>query len=203
MPIINSSDRLALLCRARVLRLNCLTVHYADLWKKLYDPKFNQDSFAKQDSRLLCWSELTSIWDRGCALRTPYERRQASVELDVLAAMALGLTRTELITIYRIAFGVMRRYEHETYYDQQGHIIFTTNSKGLPGVGFSRLEWEQIKDKKSGTVERKVMDDTLPGGPCERTIVYEAPFDRCDREQDYETVWAEFERRLGGKRAVA
>jgi len=23
-------------------------------------------------------------------------------------------------------------------------------------------------------------------------IVYQAPFDRCDREQDYEIVWAEF-----------
>lgn len=30
----------------------------------------------------------------------------------------------------------------------------------------------------------------------ERTIVYEAPFDRCNREKDYETAWVEFERRL-------
>jgi hypothetical protein len=117
--------------------------------------------------------------------------------------MALGLSKAELITIYRVAFGVMRRYERETYYDQRGHIVFTTNSKGLNGVGFSRPEWEQIKHLQSGSVERKEIDDTLPNGPRERTIVYEAPFDRCDREQDYEIVWAEFERRLGGKRAVA
>ena len=50
---------------------------------------------------------------------------------------------------------------------------------------------------KSGTVERKIIDDTLPGGPRERTIVYQAPFDRCDRERDYETAWAEFSRRFG------
>ena len=37
---------------------------------------------------------------------------------------------------------------------------------------------------------------TPPGGPIERTITYLAPFDRCDREKDYETVWAEFERRF-------
>ena len=37
---------------------------------------------------------------------------------------------------------------------------------------------------------------TLPTGPVERTITYHAPFDRCDREQDYATVWAEFTRRL-------
>ena len=35
--------------------------------------------------------------------------------------------------------------------------------------------------------------DTMPGGPVERTIEYLAPFDRCDREQDYETAWKFFE----------
>ena len=107
----------------------------------------------------------------------------------------------ELKTIYRVQFPVVQHYESDTWYDRNGRIIFTA-SKGLPGVGFSRPEWEQIKDKKSGTVERKVIDDTLPGGPRERTIIYEAPFDRCDREQDYEIVWTEFERRLGGKGSV-
>jgi len=63
-------------------------------------------------------------------------------------------------------------------------------------VGFSRQEWNDIKDMKSGTVERTIIDDTMPGGPIERTITYEAPFDRCDREKDYEVVWAEFERRF-------
>jgi hypothetical protein len=28
-----------------------------------------------------------------------------------------------------------------------------------------------------------------------RTITYTATFDKCDREQDYATDWAEFERR--------
>lgn len=203
MPIIDPSDELMRFCKVRILRLNCLTTHYVDLWGELYEPRFLQDGFVKQDPRLPAWSHLASSWHRTCAFRTPYERRQALVELDVLAAMALGLAKAELLTIYRVAFGVMRRYEQETYYDQRGHIVFTTNSKGLNGVGFSRPEWEQIKHLQSGTVERKVIDDTLPGGPRERTIIHEAPFDRCDREQDYEIVWAEFERRLGGKRAVA
>jgi hypothetical protein len=47
----------------------------------------------------------------------------------------------------------------------------------------------------SGTVEQTVEDDTQPGGPVERTIVYEAPFDKCDREEDYERAWAAFEER--------
>ena len=28
----------------------------------------------------------------------------------------------------------------------------------------------------------------MPGGPVKRTIKYVAPFDKCDREQDYETA---------------
>ena len=107
----------------------------------------------------------------------------------------MGMTLDELKTIYRIQFPVLRQNESDTWYDQNGRIVFTC-SKGLTGVGFTRPEWNEIKDMTSGTVERTIMDDTLPGGPIERTITYLAPFDRCDREKDYETVWAEFEKRL-------
>ena len=62
-------------------------------------------------------------------------------------------------------------------------------------------EWNEIKDMRAGTVKRKIIDDTMLGGPRERTIVYEAPFDRCDREKDYEIAWAEFERRFKEKEA--
>ena len=117
------------------------------------------------------------------------------MEIDVLAAMALGLTLEELKTIYRVQFNVLRNIEANTWYDQQGRIIFI-KKKGFAEVGFPRPEWNEIKDMKSGTVERTIMDDTLPGGPRERTILYEAPFDRCDREEDYETAWAAFERRM-------
>lgn len=109
--------------------------------------------------------------------------------------MALGLTLDELKTIYRVQFPVMRHYERDTWYDRNGRIVFTV-SKGLPGVGFARKEWEEIKDMRCGTVERTIKDDTLPGGSRERTIAYEAPFDRYDREKDYEIAWAEFEKRF-------
>ena len=115
--------------------------------------------------------------------------------------MALGLTLDELITIYRVQFPVMRQYEKETYYDQTGRIVFTV-SKGLPGVGFPRKAprgetgWEDIQTMTAGTVERTITDDTLPGGPIQRTITYTAPFDKCDRETDYRTAWAAFEARL-------
>ncbi|HHD6410315.1 TPA: hypothetical protein ACNZB1_003352, partial [Vibrio cholerae] len=58
------------------------------------------------------------------------------------------------------------------------------------------LGWEDIRELKSGKVYKTYMDDTQPGGPVERTIEYIAPFDKCDREQDYETAWAVFSERF-------
>jgi len=187
------------------LSLSCLTHHFKELWDQHWDANFNQDSWAKEDPRLPngFFAALTPEWQRDCALRTDYARRQALVEIDVLTAMALGLTLDELQTIYRVQFPVMRQYEAETYYDQQGRIVFTVN-RGLPGVGLPRKAdkaggapgWEDVKDMPSGTVEQTVIDDTLPGGPRRKTIVYHAPFERCDRERDYEIAWAAFAQRL-------
>jgi hypothetical protein len=106
--------------------------------------------------------------------------------------MALGMTLDQLKTIYRIQFPVMQNYETDTWYDQNGRIVFTIN-RSLTCVGFQRAEWEKIKNAPSGTFTRKIIDDTLPGGPVERVIEYVAPFDRCDRVQDFETAWKFFE----------
>ncbi|MBD2213063.1 N-6 DNA methylase [Nostoc linckia FACHB-104] len=199
LPILKINNQM----QVRALTLTCLTTHYAELWENIYISGFNQDNWTKTDPHLNnnFFKNLTPNWQRNIALRTDYERRQALVEIDVLAAMALGLTLDELITIYRVQFPVMRQYEKDTWYDQNGRIVFTI-SKGLVGVGFPRKGkkgeqgWEDIKDMKTGTVERTIIDDTMPGGPIERTIIYQAPFDRCDREEDYHTAWEAFEKRF-------
>ena len=189
----------------RTLLLNCLTTDYAELWEECYDQAFQTDKWAKTDSRLdnTHFSQLTPEWQYGTPVRTDFARRQLLVEIDVLVAMALGLTLEELITIYRVQFPVMRGYEADTYYDQNGRIIFT-NSKGLIGVGLARKKkkgddtpgWEDVKDMTEGTVEQVITDDTLPTGTQERTITYQAPFSKCDRESDYREVWAHFEARF-------
>ena len=182
---------------SRTLLLNSLTTHYADLWEDSWQDAFTDDTWTKDDPRLTAdtdFANLTGTWDWDTPLRTRYARRQALVELDVLAAQALGLTLGELQTIYRVQFPVLRKYEQNTWYDQNGRIIYTKN-RGLPGVGFKSKKWKEVKDMTSGTVEQTVEDDTQPGGPVERTIVYEAPFTKCDREEDYERAWGVFERR--------
>ncbi len=51
------------------------------------------------------------------------------------------------------------------------------------------LGWNDIKDMNEGIVTYTFMDDTLPGGPQERTVEFHAPFDKCDRK-----AWAFFEK---------
>jgi hypothetical protein len=154
---------------ARTLRLNCLTVHYADLWQELYDPAFNGDGWAKDDPRLRPWSTLTAAWQRDIALRTPFERRQALVEIDVLAAMALGLTLDELITIYRVQFPVLQKYERRLRYDGRGLEVPMKSVRG-----------------------ELIIDESKP-----ETADMVAPFTPVDREADYRQAWAVFEKRLG------
>jgi hypothetical protein len=179
---------------SNLLLLTCLTSHYAALWNACWNEAFRSQYWAKPDPRLdnARFSNLTCEWRWETPLRADFERRQALVEIDVLAARGLGLTLVELCTIYRIQFPVLQQNERDTWYDQCGRIVFT-NSKGLPGVGFSRPEWEKIKAMSSGVVTRTVFDDTLPGGPRERVIEYVAPFDLCDREADYATAWKFFD----------
>ncbi|MBI4917347.1 MAG: hypothetical protein HY825_16025 [Acidobacteria bacterium] len=196
--------------RLRSLVLNCLTTYYSDLWKGCFEKSFAEDRWARRDPRLPTkhFVELRPSWRRAAALRTDYARRQALVEIDVLVARGLGMTLEDLKTIYRVQFPVLRFYESDTWYDRSGRIAFT-NSKGLVGVGLPRTSskkepgpaWEDVRSKTSGSVEQVVMDDTLPGGPKKKTIRYEAPFDRCDRERDYDVVWAEFEKRYGKVRS--
>lgn len=209
--------------RARVsaLALVCLTNHFEELWDSNWEQSFKLEQWGSQaDSSVLdpdFFANLTPNWQRNNALRSDYARRQALLEIDVLVAQALGLTLEELHTIYRVQFPVMRQYEVETAYDQNGRIVFTP-SKGLVGVGLPRnarksdlndgisytvesdersetgvaLGWEDIKDMQSGTVSKTFIDDTLPGGPREKTTTYQAPFFVPNREEDYAIAWKIF-----------
>jgi flagellar hook assembly protein FlgD len=67
--------------------------------------------------------------------------------------MALGMTLDQLKTIYRIQFPVMQNYETDTWYDQNGRIVFTIN-RSRTNIGFKRAEWDKIKNASTGTFTR-------------------------------------------------
>lgn len=193
---------------SRTLLLNCLSTHYADLWSECWRPEYAEQTWSIKDSRLKPFSVLTETWEWNTPLRNYFERRQALVEIDVIAAMALGLSLEDLEMIYNIQFPVLQQNENDTWYDAKGNIVFTC-SKGLTGVGLDRKYnsktgakgWEDIRGEQldentyrgTASTHTHTIDPAkseLYGG---QQVTYHAPYTRCDRIADYRRAWAHFE----------
>ncbi len=219
---VSFNPRQKVLLYCLVLSLNSVNDGYAGLWQSCYTPDFNTQRWSRNLPQLPqdFFANLTPEWQCNCALRTDYSRRQALVEIDVFVAQALGLTLEELLTIYRVQFPVMRQYEADTWYDQNGRIIFTP-SKGLVGVGLPRtarkadlkngfvfnvdspdwaggdctdqaIGWDDVKHLQTGTVSVTFDDYTRSDEGERRTVIWQAPFIKPDREDDYKVAWAFF-----------
>lgn len=187
--------------RSRCLLLNCLTTAYADLWQEMWNKDYKEETWSITDGRLKPFNTLTEEWKWETPLRNYFERRQALVEIDVISAMALGLTLEDLEMIYTIQFPVLQQNENDTWYDAEGKIVFTC-SKGLTGVGLDRPKWNEIRGEQKDENTFLGTSDTythtidpskseLYGG---QQQVFKAPYTRCDRIADYHRAWAHFEK---------
>ena len=177
----------------RALMLNCISSHYSTLWSDMWSEEYKQDSWSISDMRLKDLSVLDKKWNKTIKLSNYFERRYALIEIDVLAAMALGLSLNDLELMYSIQFPVLQQNEEDTWYDQKGNIVFTC-SKGLTGVGLDRKQWELIRDQKEGETYVHTIDPAkseLYGG---QQVTYYAPYTKCDRIEDYRRAWAHFEK---------
>lgn len=195
LPFFSSKYDDALICRG--LLLNCLSKNYSELWNELFSGKFNSDAWAIENERLNkeTFSSLSSEWNMKTPIRNDFERRMALIEIDVLTAMALGLSCDELKLMYKIQFPVLQSYEEDTWYDKNGRIIFT-NNRSLSGVGLSRGEWEKVLSDNVRKVEHDIEDNNIGDISVHRTVEYYSPFEKFNREIDYEKVWEAFERRF-------
>jgi hypothetical protein len=187
--------------KIRVLRLSCLNNYYADLWNQnndLEDIEWSQNISCLSREKAIVKHEY---WSKTAGLRSDFSRRLALVELDVIVSIKLGLSLEQLLSIFSIHFPVLKQNENATWYDQNGRIVWTC-SKGLAGVGFlnekgsspSSNEWISIVASNPSELFCTAIDDTMPDGPktVERRFV--GPFFKCDRIEDYERAWANFEK---------
>lgn len=175
----------------RILLLNCINVYYKYLWNKHYSKDYLKEKWSQQDERLKDFSTLSKEWNYDVPLRTFFERRMALVEIDVISAIAFGLTLGELEYIYNVQFPILKYNEEHTWYDKKGNIVYT-NNKNYSDIGVNADDWNRIRNMQEGesylhTIEKS---EIYRG----KQITFVAPFTRCDRIADYRTAWAHFEK---------
>jgi len=101
------------------------------------------------------------------------------LEVDVLVAMALGLSIDDLISIYRTQFPVLFGYDRKsTRFDAQGRVVPYEVT----------VRWRSFGDRISEE------DRTATNGSG-YAYSYELPFIALDREAGMRQAYTEFERR--------
>ena len=166
----------------RVLRLNCVTEAYSDLWRHVYKEAFAADRWTCGRARANRpeLGTATREWTIGTPLRIAEDRRQALLEVDALVALMLGVTEDQLCTVYRTQFAVLYGYDHWDY-------VYDCNGRLVPNPVLT--VW-----RKKG--ERMSVEERTATNQAGNTYTYEFPFRLLDREADMRSAYAEFERRL-------
>ena len=172
---------------SRVLLLNAIGNEYDELVEYILPSIDVNDGWARINERLPKMSFAKILSDKHF-VASDYARRELLLEIDVLVSIMLGISITDLQTIYRLQFPVMKQYEEDTWYDIDGKIVYTCN-KNIPSL--SRKEWE---DKKEQLQISTMIECNNENETREKEIVFKAPFICADRLNEYEEAWEYFSR---------
>ncbi|MEU6034709.1 class I SAM-dependent DNA methyltransferase [Actinomadura sp. NPDC047616] len=166
----------------RTLRLNCLTAAYAPLWRELFSVDWRSDSWTCRWDGIDPLHEIDGDWTPRTPLRTELARRAAMVELDVLAALMLGIGVQELTVLYRSRFPQMAIYESAMWFDRKGRRV--AENFNAYGHGQNKEDYKQLI---------RYLADPQENPPPEG---YTPPFYKADREAEYRQAHAVFSERL-------
>ncbi len=168
----------------RGLRLNALSSLYSGLWEKILSEKMLDDMWAINSPLIRDKYELSKEWTTESPIYRDFERYIAMIELDVLSAKSIGMTLDQLCDLYKINYPNMAENEANTWYDQNGRIVFTTN-KSMVTFGVSRSIWDNNKN-----VSFKAIDQLG------REIDYISPYIQTNRLSLYQEAWDSFDKRI-------
>ncbi|MDN3020606.1 DNA methyltransferase [Streptomyces sp. S.PB5] len=186
MPAPTADHPLEQALLLRTLRLNCQTNAYAPLWDELYDPTWQQDTWAASttwpDATPLLTEGVTDTWTGNTPLRTEFTRRAALVEIDALVAVWLGISADELVAMYDARFPVLQQYEENMWFDATGRRIAKAHQQH--GYGQPKDAWKELSSHEDFPETANV-----PSG-------YTGPLYRADRKKEMRAAHAEFTRRL-------
>jgi hypothetical protein len=179
LPLV-TNERLMGDARLRYLRLTALTAAYAEIWQDTPANHEAEWSGGMEYPGRQSLSSPSGAWTSTTPLRRASDRRQAQLEIDVIAALSLGITVDELCTIYRTQFAVLYGYDRNAYYyDVNGRLVPSEVLKMWRQKGDAIVDDERLATNASGN-----------------TYEYELPFVTLDREADMRQAYAYFERIL-------
>ncbi|MFE0191432.1 hypothetical protein [Streptomyces sp. NPDC058989] len=184
LPAPQDDHPLAPALLVRALRLNALTIAYADLWSELYDPKWPscEPWSIKWPNLKTELHNVTPTWQRGTPLRTEYARRAALVEIDALVAVWLGINADTLSAMYRARFPIMQDFDRVTWFDANERKI--AGDRYTYGFDQTKDHWTQFEAYQHAPETAPVPDG------------YTAPFYKANREREMREAHAYFKKRL-------